>query len=583
MALAKQIPDMAEMQLDENGQLIRDGVGHMNDYCRRAVALAHLVAKESHPKSKAAVLTMGPPQSENVLREALLYGVDAGYLLSDLELKGSDTLATAKALSALIRTIYKSKLPDLIVCGRNSLDSDTGQVPPQLAEMLCLPFVSGVKTLNLLGSKLEVGLEQNDQWLTAELSLPAIISCAERLIDPCKIKDPEAWKTADASLIQKFTAKDLGQGPWGQKASPTKVTSIKALPNTREQKILTGSLDSQIQECIEILKVKLSETQKADYMPKNQQEVPADISALVITEPERQSYNSELVCAARTLGKQVSVLGTECSHSPASFILDARLTPHAIAEYGIAWIREHKPDVILTTSTDWGREVASRIAASLECGLVGDAIGLEIRNQKLISHKPAFGGNLIAEIHCSTTPQLATVREGQMPVNLLIHQNPETIYIKADPDSHSPQNKADYSLKIIQKTFKDQSRELAAACFVVGIGQGVLPKDIPKLNKQVKKLGGQLAATRKLTDQELMPRARQIGITGRTIAPDIYIALAASGKLNHMIGVRSAKAIIAINTDSNAPVFGFCDAGFNLDYKEVLPRLLKSLKPLLAG
>ena len=130
--LVKQIPVFEDMVLGPDGRMVRDGIDmHMNDYCRRAVAKGTEVARASG--GTVTVFTLGPQSAENVCREALLFGVDAGVHICDPEFAGSDTWATAKALAAALEKLGPF---DLVMMGRNSVDSDTGQVPPQLAELL---------------------------------------------------------------------------------------------------------------------------------------------------------------------------------------------------------------------------------------------------------------------------------------------------------------------------------------------------------------------------------------------------------------------------------------------------------------
>ena len=232
------------------------------------------------------------------------------------------------------------------------------------------------------------------------------------------------------------------------------------------------------------------------------------------------------------------------------------------------------PDFILAPSTDWGREVASRIAASLGCGLVGDAIDIYISEnmgenneqtgkkarENLICLKPAFGGSMVAEIYCTSTPQMATIREGVFPINY-----PDTVEIEY-PLIDFPRNSR---ITIKSKTRTDESSKLANADFVVGIGQGVKPEDIPEIARKVAEMGGELAATRKITDQKHLPRARQVGITGHSISPRIYVALGISGRFNHTVGLSQAEIIISINSDPNAEIFSASDIGVVGDYSEI--------------
>ena len=140
-ALVKQIPKIEQLSLGADGRLQRDGVKmHMNDYCRRAVAKGHEIARASG--GTLTVITLGPAIAENVLREAIAFGADAGVHITDAAFAGSDTWATAKALAGAVAAVGPF---DLILMGRNSVDADTGQVPPQLAALLDLPFCTGVK------------------------------------------------------------------------------------------------------------------------------------------------------------------------------------------------------------------------------------------------------------------------------------------------------------------------------------------------------------------------------------------------------------------------------------------------------
>src|SRR5204862_5117573 len=141
------------------------------------------------------VLTLGPPSAEDCLREAIAWASDrdvvaTGVLVSDPAFAGSDTLATARALAAAVGKLGGF---DLVLAGRNSVDADTGQVGPELAELLDLPFLGGVRKLTIstpgpggAGGLLVARCEHDEGWCEAEVALPAVISCAERLIEPCK-------------------------------------------------------------------------------------------------------------------------------------------------------------------------------------------------------------------------------------------------------------------------------------------------------------------------------------------------------------------------------------------------------------
>jgi electron transfer flavoprotein alpha subunit len=131
---------------------------------------------------------------------------------------------------------------------------------------------------------------------------------------------------------------------------------------------------------------------------------------------------------------------------------------------------------------------------------------------------------------------------------------------------------------ILARTRDDDLDVLAEATVVIGIGQGIRPDEYGDLEPLRLALGAELAATRKVTDQGWLPRARQVGITGRSIAPRLFVSLGTSGKFNHMVGVRAARTVLAINRDRDALVFGAADVGIVGDWREVLPLLLAEIR-----
>ena len=314
-ALVKQIPAFENMEIGSDGRLERHGVPlEMSAYCRRAVAQGVLMATQTG--GTCTVITLGPPSAEDVLREALAYGADHAVLISDPAFAGSDTLATARALaSALERTGEV----DLVLCGRNSVDAETGQVGPELAQLLDLPFATGVKHLALEGSdRVRVGCEQDDAWLEATVALPAVLSVAERLIDPCKIKDPEVLAAVDGSRIERLAAADLGPGPWGQAASPTRVGEIKAESVLRRQVRLDGPMAEQVAAVVDVLRERglLDAALPAEQVEGAWPEVaphrgvpdrgePSGPAVAVLVEPGRQRVLRELLGTAAALAAEL--------------------------------------------------------------------------------------------------------------------------------------------------------------------------------------------------------------------------------------------------------------------------------------
>ena len=593
--LAKQIPVFEDMVLGPDGRMMRDGIDmHMNDYCRRAVAKGTEAARASG--GTVTVFTLGPPSAENVCREALLFGVDAGVHICDPEFAGSDTWATAKALAAALDRFGPF---DLVMMGRNSVDSDTGQVPPQLAELLGLPFATGVRHFSLHGDRLELRLEHDDEWVDVAVELPAVVSCAERLCDPCKIKDPEAWATADGSKIQTVSAAELGPGPWGQEASPTSVGPVQMIDVERRRQMMTGTLDEQIDQAVAILAEKgalaAGSTSDPPLVPARAASGFDGSTIAVLVEPGRERVTRELLGAAAELaaeiGGQVAALGPDLDDPDedlgpwgadeqidiAGGVGGTSLLEEDLASAMSAWADETQPWAVLAPGTAWGREVASRMAATLGAGLTGDAVGLKVDDDgKLIAMKPAFGGWLVAEILCSSPVQMATVRPGVLPLPQPNPDRPPARLSSLDSPARS-------RLEVIRRYRDDDSDELANAQVVIGVGQGVDPADYPELEKHQAAIGAALCATRKVTDYGWMPRARQVGITGHSISPRLYFAIGMSGKFNHTVGVRNAGTVVGINPDPDAPLWEVVDIGLIGDWSEIFDALIPRLTSAQAG
>jgi len=229
--LAKQITAPSHFRM-AGGRVVRRGVPlETNAYCRRANAKALELAGDD---GEVVVFTMGPPSAEDTLREMIAAGASRGVHVCDPALAGSDTLATARALAAALRLEGPF---DLVLAGLNSLDADTGQVPPEIAELLGLPFAAGVRSLEVHdgpGGSFTARLETDHGFRVVTGRLPVMLSAAERLTYPSKAP-PEQRAAVAAELISRLAAADLGVAPdhLGTAGSPTSVGPVRVLKPTR--------------------------------------------------------------------------------------------------------------------------------------------------------------------------------------------------------------------------------------------------------------------------------------------------------------------------------------------------------------
>jgi electron transfer flavoprotein alpha subunit len=240
-----------------------------------------------------------------------------------------------------------------------------------------------------------------------------------------------------------------------------------------------------------------------------------------------------------------------------------------VADALTAIIVETAPWAVLAPSTAFGREVAGRAAAATGSGLVGDAVALSARDDVLVAAKPAFAGALVADIVCRSATQMVTVRPGVLPAPAPQGRRDVPVVTRAVGTRGR--------VRVLSDRRDDDVETLARAPVVIGVGTGVTPEEYEALSPLAAALGAELAATRKVTDRGWAPRARQVGLTGRSIAPRLYVAVGLSGKFNHMVGVRAAGTILAVNLDRGAPVFEHCDVGIVGDWHEVVPLLHAAL------
>lgn len=241
-----------------------------------------------------------------------------------------------------------------------------------------------------------------------------------------------------------------------------------------------------------------------------------------------------------------------------------------------------KPEIFLAGATTTGRSFMSRVAVQLYTGLTADCTGLEIGENGLLHQtRPAYGGNIMATILCPyTRPQMATVRHKVIPTSpLRTSGKAEIINIPAEPKLLKSRNEI---LEFIEQL--DNTVNIVEADVIVSGGRGMQsPDNFVLLEQLAKELGGAVGASRAAVDAGWMPYPHQVGQTGKTVCPKLYIACGISGAVQHLAGMSSSKNIIAINKDPQAPIFQVATYGIVGDCLEILPMLINKIKALRSG
>ncbi|HCL57996.1 MAG TPA: electron transfer flavoprotein subunit alpha [Spirochaetia bacterium] len=286
--------------------------------------------------------------------------------------------------------------------------------------------------------------------------------------------------------------------------------------------------------------------------------------------------------SALVLGKDVKKLSDKLFEYGAEkvyFVEDKILDKYSTEAYTDAFtavIEAKKPEIVMIGATTIGRDLAPRVSARLKTGLTADCTSLDIDTEKrlILQTRPAFGGNVMATIICPNhRPQMSTVRPGVME--------------KSAPEKGKKgvleEVKVTFSdikakvVKIVKEAKKQVS--LGDAKIIVSGGRGSgSQKGFNLVKELAKALGGEVGASRAAVEAGYVGKEHQVGQTGQTVKPELYIACGISGAIQHLAGMQNARTIIAINKDPNAAIFKLCDFGIVGDLNEVIPAFIEELK-----
>ncbi len=318
----------------------------------------------------------------------------------------------------------------------------------------------------------------------------------------------------------------------------------------------------------------------------------ADVSLELVCKGRELADQLEVKLEAVLLGDKVADLApTLYSYGCDTVILaeDKRLEPFTVLPFArviVDMILAYKPNILLFGATMKGRELAPRVASEKLAGLTADCTSLEIDDfedkvnkksytNKLMQIRPAFGGNIIATIvNTWDDPQMVTVREGVMKMDA-----PDTTrkgeIVKFDVNLTD----AETVVKVIERVREEKDVDLKGAQIIVAGGYGVgSAENFKLLRKLAEALGGEVAASRAAVDAGWINHDYQVGQTGVTVRPKLYIACGISGSIQHRAGMDESKKIIAINTDPDAPIFQVAHYKIVGDLNDIVPKLINAFK-----
>jgi electron transfer flavoprotein alpha subunit len=598
--LVKAVPALDELRFDPDRRIVDRTAGplFLNPFDQRALRVALDLRR---PGERVRVVSVGPKAARDPLRDVLVLGADRATLVSDPRLAGSDTLATARTIAAALRPDG----PGLVLAGAWTTDSETGQVGPEVAELLGIPAALEARAIerDRSGESLLVTVDTVDGWARYRLTPPGVITVGEKIAKPGKVR-PEDRERVPADAVEVRSLEQLGFAPEqaGAAGSPTVVKWVREDAPRRAPVVITeGSPTERAEQAVAHVarrrSLDLSPIAERPFRPaafRDDREV-----AVLVTGAEGgfdRSAEGRLAQPGRSMpghwasavwiGDRPGAAETaRLAHGGVSVgywvPAPAPVDPRAAATaFGLVLDRRPTLAAAILGAEPFGREVAGRLAAARGLGLVGDAIDVGVEDGAIVWTKPSFGGRSVAGVLSRTSPSLATVRPGTWGAEPA-HGLHDDLSWTALPSVDGPGGRRPEATGV---EVAPGTRPLEEESTVVVAGMGVGgPDGVETVRSFARRIGAGLGATRRVVDAGWVPRQFQVGLTGRMLAPRLAILVGVSGAANHLVGLRRAAVVLAVNRDPAAPVFQGVDVGVVGTVEEILPALASPLENLLGA
>ncbi|MEA3523811.1 MAG: FAD-binding protein [Campylobacterota bacterium] len=629
ISLMKQVPLPSEMRMGDDGLMDRTKAKSIiNIDCGYALE-AGIQMKIDNPDAKLIVCSMGPPSFDVSLKKALSMGYDEAYLLSDRRLGGSDTYATGLAIATMLKHLgYGVGLNEefVIVAGRQTSDGDTAHVPSQVAENMDIPQATFIEVADLKDGNITAKRIIEGGYQMMKLPLPCALSFTPTGVDPRRPSLSGAIK-ARASEVTVFNIDDVGLSDEkiGLSGSPTIVAKVANITSERAPvKMCDGHGEAQLVDSLienmkagkNTLEVKEKKAAKAKKRPEGFEDVDfRDGASGILTWAEvvngkisRPSL--ELLTPARSLAQELGndtkvvslIIGKDLGDLPKELIAcgadevvvveDDRLEEYRILPFATTFeqvIKKKNPEIALFAATTAGRELAPRIGVKTHGGVTADCTALEIgehfdRKKKIVyapileSRRPTYGESKLATILGFVCPQISTARAGTFPVPEMDETR------KGKLTNFKPKlTDKEFVTEIIETVIGEGGMQgLFDADIIVAGGRGTTSDSMQKVKDlaealKAQGLNAEWACSRVMVDEGVSEYARQIGQTGKTVRPKVYVAIGISGAVQHIAGMKEAETIVAINHNVKETIFVNSDFGIVGDYEDILPELIEKV------
>lgn len=554
--------------------------------------------QERYNISKTIGICMGVASAGNKLKQALAMGLDEVYLLSDKRFSGADTLATSYTLAKAINHISDF---ELIICGKESTDGSTGQVTQEIASRLDYPCLTNVVSINELSNDYIVCTVLSETgYQVIKSSIPVVISVLKGINEP-RTPTVNNLLNVQKKSINLLNADNLNidENLCGSKGSLTKVLKVyKNDSLLRQTKYISCDYLNVVDKLVsesknefqsQDLQYTINPALKTKGIPNeiwvvcqvNQREITKH-SYQILTKASELLSCGYILCAVvleeicEDSLEKLSYYGIEkvyyCSDYKSNVIFDENQV-----EALTNMCEKYCPNSVLFVSTIWGRWIAPAVAAKQGSGLTADCIDLRIDNTSgvLTQVRSVFGGGSFADIiSCSVRPQMATIRVNVFNDRARFNKHNYEIIKYRCEESDNPRIKF---VKTLYTGF--EFPHLIDAEIVICGGRGVGGKDKYKaLFDLAELIGGYVGATRYAVDAGWIDYSHQIGQTGVSVRPKLYIGVGVSGASEHLVGIRDSDCIVCINSDANAPIVKCSDYAIIGDCNAVINNLIEHFK-----
>lgn len=566
LVLVKQVPELGSIRyVEQLNRIERSGVAaRCNPLDLHA--LAHALALKSACGAEVVVATMGPPDARQVLDEAIRLGADRAVHVVDFVFAGADTLATARALATLVRR----EEPDLVLCGRNTLDGGTAQVGPQLAELACLDAATEAVGIRVLGGTLEVDRETRSGHEVLTLDLPALVSF-ERGPELAPAAPAGRLASAPASAsdaVLLLDAEGLGGdlSDYGIRGSATYVRSIEQIPERISPERITDPAEglSRLDGLSRRQRGTTPSSGPADLHPAGASEIwvvvepdgelvaPVSLEALACAEAVAGRIGARVV--AVMLESEARKIPELLASAGAHDVLHARsedLAPYSPAACIAALDRLlelRRPLAVLGGWTRAGREWLPRVAARNGLGMTGDFIGLDLDPRPgqselldLVWLKPAWSGTAIARVVARSVPSFGTLRPGCFsPLPPVPTGAPVLEVVELGPLDLTPGPRS------VRREDRGEVRDdLDNSRVVVLVGSRLSDDDLAGAAMLARRLGGALGGTRGAVAAGLVEPYLEVSPASRSLSPALLVALGLDGTID-LVPVSGARVVAVV-------------------------------------